>query len=730
MHVEPNCPPMQPSSPFRASRVRRSGSVGRAMLVLGVGTLLACLPGPGPFLSIRAVLQVLWLLPLWALGLYMLHRRGLLRWHKRDAPQWALFATLMFSLVSSIAHAPAYFYLKWLPVGGWSPGWSGLERTLLLAGLFLLLRQWRPSWTRRILLMALLLLQVGAWIALMRESGGDPLYRVDHPSFFYRFWSWGQMAPRFIYYDPHWNGGYVAPYLIASGVLAPGLFLWPVWRFFDTSLVYTPAIGFLFLGIVPAIAALSLKAVTRDRTAWILAAILSLGTSHHTYIHLIHYGTFGSVFAASFLLPVTACLYRLVVMGRRDAGTWLGLFATSAMALCWPPVAFMAVPIALALLMNAKRFTPGLIWGGLLVGLGLALWCLVPVLSLLSHSKVSAFIGTQNSLWDPALMWNARDELGELLRRSHPVLLFAGCVGLLAVPHRRWRWFFGPILLASLCLAALGKEWKPLLQLDRIWIEALYVAILPAALIVARLLRQRTAIAQLFSALLCGLILMGGYTTVKYFGNEGRARYNVMSPEIHAMVDWIKENVPEDGRLLFGGPAVHGYGGGKVAALPLYTDREMMACDFYGFSPKLVEYNYPPREFRKYGPEKLMQFMDLYNVTHIATYHNFMKEALGKWPDQYEEVWHIGDRTIFQVHRTSSLFLQGKGRIEAALNQVDVFPANPEEAMVIKYNWTDGLSCEPGGARIEPFDTGTSVTLIRVEPNGAERVRISYRKWY
>ena len=56
------------------------------------------------------------------------------------------------------------------------------------------------------------------------------------------------------------------------------------------------------------------------------------------------------------------------------------------------------------------------------------------------------------------------------------------------------------------------------------------------------------------------------------------------------------------GSSLFAGETVHGYGGGHVAVLAYLTGRQMMACDYYAFSPDLVEYNYPPREWRAGGP--------------------------------------------------------------------------------------------------------------------------------
>ena len=213
-------------------------------------------------------------------------------------------------------------------------------------------------------------------------------------------------------------------------------------------------------------------------------------------------------------------------------------------------------------------------------------------------------------------------------------------------------------------------------------------------------------------------------------GNKARANFVVMSDEIQEIVGWLSVNVPQGGRVLFAGEASHAYGGGKVAALPVFTNREMMACDYYGFSPKLVEYNYPPREFIRSGPEKLMEFFDLYNVTTIVTYHEVWKRAFRKHPQQYTEEVSFGKKTIFSVNRLSDMFLQGKGALHAGINSIAINLEVPEESVVIKYNWVEGLSATPDGVLVEPYDTGTSVQLIKVLPNGARQITLSYDRWF
>ena len=704
----------------------------RMLMVVGFGALLALgsyQKGAAFFPAWGA--RCLWVLPLWVAGL-VLHRRTRQGQPARST-SWSilvLLGTLVAYLFSRSAAAPDFFFLHWAPSSPWSLGEGWIERALATGAVVLIVLSLKRRWLVVFMALALIGIQLQSFLALMDATGGAPMYRIDHPSFFYRLWSFGQTLPRFIYYDPFWNGGSVNPYLVASGVLTPGLLLWPVWKFLPLTEVYTPTLGFLFLLVVPLIAAASCRALTRNRLACVAAAFMGLGTSHFYAIHLVNYGTFGSLLCAAFLMPLSACLYRLVILNRRDRWTWLALVVSGACALCWPPLAVMALPLSIPMVLNWRRLDRHLVIGLAACALGFVALFSLPALSILHHSRVLKFAATSASPFTADFLYAGFRQLGELLRQSHPVILFAGILAPLALPLRSIRRWFVPLLVGSLLMAAWGQGWKHTLQLERIWINALFIGVLPSSLVVGWMARRRTLPMRVTVSLLCGLLLMGGYNTVKIMGNKGRARFNTMTPELKELVKWVRDHVPSDGRVMFAGAAVHGYSGGKVASLPIYTGREMLSCDYYGFSPKLVEYNYPPKEFRHHGPEKLFQFMDLYNVTHIITYHEDWKAAFRRHSSQYEEVMSFGKKTIFRVKRESSMFIEGQGIVEAGINQIVVSPADRDAPVVIKYNWVDGITCTPKSASIEPWDTGTSLRLIRVDPCGAETVTISYKRWF
>lgn len=680
----------------------------------------------GMSISWQALADVSWTLSLWLCGCLLLWYRGKadLQFH----PLYVAVCILGLYLFLRVANAPDFYYLHWFSSKPSELAESWSERVFLIGGAMMILASINKKYLMVSFFIILVLLQISSFYALMQVTGGEPLYRVDHPSFFHRLSSFAEVMPRFVYFDPFWNGGEIKPYLVASAVTAPGLFLWPVWRFIPMELAYTPAFGFLFIFVVPALAVWAVSLLTRNKITWICAACIALGTSHFYFVHLVHYGTFGALFAAAFLMPFSAALYRIIVVHKTDKKTWISLVVSGFFLLCWPGIVGLFLPFAVTFLVNFHRLTRRIVTGLLLCAAVLGCLHILPAMSVLSYSNIDGMVQTTGSVFTADAFYHGIDVLKELLRPSHPVLLILGMLGVLLLPGKMKYWFF-PFILTSMIFAAWGKEWKALMQFDRVWLDSLFVMVLPASMAYGYLYRRKDLFAFIATAFITGLIIMGGYASVKYMGNEGRADFRTMSPEMKEISRWIQENVPEDGRVLFAGPTSHSYGAAKIAALPALTGREMMACDYYGFSPKLVEYGYPPKRFREGGQRTLMQFFDMYNVTHIITVHANWKRFLRRY-DTYEEKRSWRTKTIFAVKRPSDMFYRGTGKVKSAMNLLDVTLQESNAPSVIKYNWVDELSCEPEQVELSPFDAGQGIQFIQIDPHGASAVKISYKRWY
>ena len=242
-----------------------------------------------------------------------------------------------------------------------------------------------------------------------------------------------------------------------------------------------------------------------------------------------------------------------------------------------------------------------------------------------------------------------------------------------------------------------------------------------------RLLEARSARLAPLQAALVVLLVIAGLNAADLYENRGIERYKVMPREIRDFAAWVRANVPAGARLLFAGPTVHGYGGGHVAFLPVLTGREMMACDYYHFSMKKVEYEYPPRGYRSY--ENMLRFLRAYNVSHIVTFRKYWQRRLEGHPERFIPVYQFGrtarPKKVYRVEQAPTIFLKGSGRVSARLNELEVIPDDPWSDMVIKYNWAHGLKAQPP-AVAEPYRVDQRITLIRVRPNGSRRVIIRF----
>ena len=584
-----------------------------------------------------------------------------------------------------------------------------------------------------------------AWVAmaglavhlLYQATGFSMIYRVDSPAFVYRFWSFLHTFPRPGFYDPHWNAGLPVPYLVASGVWSVGLWLLPFLHWIPAEQLYTPFLAVTFLGIVPLLAWASLAWTGASRRACWIAALLALAPGQRYGVHLLHYGTAPALFAMTMALPLSALGYRFLYLEDRPRpATLLLLLCFGFTLLAWPGSVVIALPLLLVLAGHARRLFPGKWRWALGAALLLALLLLPLAQVPLRYSDIGAFVKTTHTqtLWEH--FQDGWTLLGHNLRSTHPLILIFGMLGACFAPHPAARRFFAPLILLLVGISAWGEEVMKLLQTERLIIPAALVAIVPAAQwldhLIQRALAVQTrrcgagAVLRTGTAWAVALLLVSAYEGAKPWGGKGMAPFHTMPDHTRELVQWLSDQVPEDGRVLFAGHCVHAYGGAKVAALPLFTGREMMAADFYGFSPKLVEYQYPPRAFRYDGPDVLFSFMELYNVTHVVTWHDDWKDVFHRTTEYYRPAHAIERVSIFETRRASSLFLQGAGRVTATFNRIDLALDAPQDTVIIKYNWTPGWQAD-GDAEIFPHDAGRGITLIGVHPGARLHLTLRYR---
>lgn len=649
-------------------------------------------------------------------------------------PGIVLACCMALYLASSAGLQSRFYFLRWLPTSdpvsvlfdSWMARFALF--TAILTPVFVV--RWRRSWV--IPFVILLVCQFRCIHELIDTTQGMPLYNDDHSSFMFRFWVFGKTFPRLVYYNPFWNGGKEAVYIVASGTTCPGTLLWPLWRFGNILNVYTPAIAFLSIVFIPFMVMAATRMMKGSATASICAAIMALGVSRHFFVWFLHFGTIGACLSISFLPLVCACVYRLLWAEKPEPWAAVLLVISAFLFLAWPPSGFIAITLVPGMLFCVSRLSKQRILFFAICAVMIVLVCMPYFLSILSRVDVKAFAeeaGKQQS-WIEGLKGGFRT-MREQLWQAHPLIVFFGLLGVTVLPRRDIRQFLVPVLACLLILSSWGELLLPAFELSRGGIAMFFLAAIPAGLWASRFLEDGSLRLSPVRAGLTALLLLGGLNVSNMYENRQPEKFRPMSSEILQAAEWIRDNTPEDGRIMFAGSTVHAYGGGHVAVLPALTGREMMACDYYHFSPALVEYNYPPKRYRR-DHQKMEEFFHAYNVTHVVTYHGRWVRHLRERPDLFEEVYMWGNnrkKYVFRVKRESSMFLEGAGTVESSINNLHVVVEDPSQPVVLKYNWVDGMKVDPP-VEIRPRHVDEDIDLIEIDPNGQREFDLAFRKWF
>ena len=669
-----------------------------------------------------------WILPalVLAMSAYMLWMGETLVLHQQHGLYWFFFApwwastSLKFLAVSAGLAAVLFF---------------GRERA----------RRWLPAG------LAVLLLGGQIWCARAAWSvvGGAVPWGFDHPSFLFRLKEFGGLFPGALGgYNPWWNAGVEHFVGVTSGAQGFGVLIWPLLQFRDPHEFYGAALIFWFVFGFPWLGVLAARSAGIERAGALCAGLLMCGASREVFMWMWHYGTVGAMTSAMMTLPVVALGYRLAVLRRGGAGTALALGVSAWLMCLWTPGVFVGAGLGLGWLWNARRWS----WrsnrwvfaAGALALLLLAPWFWT---TLFPCRNVMEYVGTDLPLpgWG-AIAAKGADRLQKLLEEWHPALLFLGLFGsVFAVPREMRRWML-PVFLVLGAIAGWSRELKPLSQLERMAVPMAVAAVFPAAALCGRLFaedaprpasgeRRRAAVRALAQGLVLTVLLMGLIRVGKFYANRDHTgiKMRVLPAGIAELADWIRAEVPAEGRLAFAGMAGHFYGGGNIAYLPVLAGREMMADDYYGFPRGTIEYKYPPGPYRQ-NVETCLFFSRAYGITHWAAVQPEAIALLASHPDRFERVKSMAmPKYTIEIYRIKdfgpvSRFWEGAGRVAARANRIDVFPADPAAArVVIRYNWRAGLVCRTPGATIEPFAVDENLNFIAIHPGGNERVAIGYR---
>lgn len=565
--------------------------------------------------------------------------------------------------------------------------------------------------------------QVALAAAFLDYTRGSLITRDDHPSFLYRFYLAREMFPRAVFYNPEWNGGYLATELITTGALSPFLLALPFAVLGSVERVYACAVPYFFVGLLPWLFSRALRRLGVNRAGAALGGILALCPITVLFLYSLLYGVYPFVISCTLAVLAAALFARMFLDGEPSPSRLLALVGATSLCLFWPLGALMLFPLIPAFFLVARRLDRrGWLYAVATVVILTAVnlpW----IYKLATFGDSARFVVEQRSRVTAAgVQWaEAVRAFWHMIEQLHPLSAVLAPVGLVLLARRgvraRWRtMLLGALLLWNLLVAVFGVQVKEHVALERFALSFALFAAVGAAAALGRLVEGshelwRGAVA----AVTLAVLLMGIIVAAQHYRNQGRYRYQLLPSEIQRSITAVRESCAGDRRVLVPGFSLHWFGGGHVAALPFLTKRSFVGNDFY----HRRDYNdaVPPRYQR---PESLREFLDLYNVGCVLTWNEPWAQRLTAFPGA-SLVHDEGSIKLFSVPGGGGYFLRGEGRVTERVGRLVVQSA--DEDVVIKYRFTKGLRTIPP-VPIEPFPVYGDVSFIRLHPGGARRVEI------
>ena len=638
--------------------------------------------------------------------------------------------------------------VRWPPLG--TLGGDALTLAAVLALAFLAFgRRFRRA-LPALLALALVASQAAfAALAAPHAFASFP-WSYDHSSFLFRLHEVREAFPALGGWNPWWNGGFEHFVGVTSGVHGFALLNAPLLAAMEPHEFLGPAVFAWLFVLAPWIAAASLRLCGARWTAALVAAMLLQALTRGMFCFFWQSGNLGQLVTVAFTVPLAALGWRLSMLrrGSRRSAVLLGLLAF--LTCLWTPGVFTCAGLAAGCLLNRDRWTDRRTLRHLLLAGGLALALLAPFLWVVlfpSRAVVHFVASDAGGVGLLRMLYDAFNQTGRRILEWHPVLTAYGLGGLLCLAGRRMRRWWLPVAALLLAVASLSG-FKRQSEFDRVAFQAAALLAVPAALLAGRLLARPLAprdgswrgLARrlggaaerglLLAALLAGLRVAGAHAA-----NSAGFRLWPAEPVVREFADWVRENVPEGGRIALAGRLHMRLDWGRAAYLPVLAGREFFGGDYYAFPAGMVEFDCPPRAYRD-PPEGYLRYSRAYGITHWCALDDrsaaFFEEGFGGAFVPVAKFRMQSTRlTVFRLDEpwaaAPTRFLEGAGAVEVRENRLVVRPADPAaERLVLRYNWRKGLVCRTPGASIAPAAADENLDFIEVRPGGAAEVEIGY----
>ena len=572
----------------------------------------------------------------------------------------------------------------------------------------------------------------------------------DHSSFLFRLHEVREIFPALGGWMPWWNGGFEHFVGVTSGVHGFALLNAPLLALMEPHKFAGPALFAWLFVLFPWITALSFRWCGARWTAALVGAIMMTALTRGMFCHLWQCGILGQLVTVGLTPPLAAVGWRLSMMRRGSWGTAVLLGLLAFLSCLWTPGFFTCAGMALGCLLNYDRWISKRRLTLIAMAVCLALVLLAPfvwVILFPSRCVVDFIRVAKASSTLTQRIYSSLNFSGRRILEWHPLLTAYGICGLLFLAGRRMRRWALPAV-AVLLAATLVCGFKQRSEFDRIAFQTAAFLTFPAAVFIGRLLSRvpdspnsaagfaRRIGAAVASGLVVATLFAGLRIAGAHAANSAGFRLWPAEPVVSEFAEWVRANVPQGGRIAIAGQLHMRLDWGRAAYLPILSGREFFGGDYYAFPHGMVEFDCPPRAYRK-PVDGYLRYSRAYGITHWCALDagsaEFFQNSFG---DVFKPVaefkmqsTHI---TVFRIAEpwadAPSRFLEGSGTVETKENLIVIRPSNQNASrVVLRYNWRKGLSCLTPGASIEPFEVDENLRFIAVRPGGASEIRIGYR---
>ena len=458
---------------------------------------------------------------------------------------------------------------------------------------------------------------------------------------------------------------------------------------------------------------------------------------------MFFYGMIGFPLSSYFSLLALSLLYRMLQSERVLTPAHWGWIAGAVILL---PLHLQAVlilaPPAIALLV-ADRGTPSrrrLLWIGVGAGVSLSanwVWLsavfthrgddvystIVGQLSLFASSDPLTFL---KDYLKPGGYWTFRTSFWENgLRWALLIVGTLGAIRLIRSERRDLGVMIGCGALFLFILAYFGSFIPALKSLQPLRFKIpcdLFLVLTSAWLVGAP---GRPASSKLRSLLIPALLVCGVITAlINLIQTESKDKMRLrtqISPEVRALVEWIRNETPTNGRVLFeesGDETGFFYQGMYLSSfIPHWTGRQLIGgpINLYNDRHHFAEFHSGilfKRDIVAFTGEELAAYFRAYNIGAVVAFHPQSVQRLLA-SDLVSPDRRLGDLYLMRVNQSLNWFLQGKGELGAGFNRIHASAVSGNE-VILKYHWTEGLVSNPPAAILPEKVLDDPIPFIKI----------------